>query len=102
MSKADREHMARVAALGCIVCRTRGMGETPAEVHHIRDGYGSGQRAPHTETLPLCAVHHRLGDGTAAYKGQYGYHWSPALFEGTYGAERELLEKVREMLNGND
>lgn len=30
--------MARVAALGCVVCRNLGFGPTPAAVHHIHAG----------------------------------------------------------------
>jgi len=101
MNKADREHLENLVALGCIACRTKGLGHTYPEIHHPRAGQGASQRAPHSEAIPLCPIHHRLGDGTAAYKGQYGYHWSPSLFEGTYGTERELLAKTKELLNGN-
>jgi hypothetical protein len=58
-SAADKRHLSRVAALGCIICRNGNLGDTPAEIHHIREGYGRGQRAPHTETLPLCPIHSR-------------------------------------------
>lgn len=94
----DQEHMANVAALGCIVCRNEHLGESPAEVHHIRDGYGKGQRAPHTETLPLCALHHRIADGREKYRRQIAFHQSPAEFTRRYGSERELLEQVRRLL----
>ena len=41
MKKADSLHLSRVAALGCIVCRNQNLGETPAEIHHIRTGQGA-------------------------------------------------------------
>ena len=92
MTRADREHLSRVAELGCIVCRNLGIGYSPAVVHHIRDGYGVGQRAPHTETIPLCPAHH----------DQHGYgvsfHSGPALWQEKFGTERGLLEQVRGLL----
>ena len=94
MNKRDKAHLNRVAEMGCCVCRNEGLGASPAEIHHIRTGYGVSQRAPHTEVLPLCYVHHRSKAG-----GQIGYHYSPAEFEARYGTELELLEQVRGMLS---
>lgn len=47
--------MGRVAAIGCIACALLGFGETPAQVHHIREG-----RIARNDylTLPLCEPHH--------------------------------------------
>lgn len=55
--------MGRVAGLGCILCRELGYGQTPAEVHHIRDGQGAAQRASDYLTVPLCPEHHRGNAG---------------------------------------
>lgn len=99
MKESDKNHLSRVAEIGCVVCKNEGFGNTPAAIHHIRDGYGRGQRAPHSETLPLCPAHHQHGDGTPKYKGQVGYHFNPKAFEKKYGTERELLEQVRRILN---
>jgi hypothetical protein len=52
-TKAEKEHMGRVAALSCVVCRNLGLGESPAEVHHIGNGT-MGKRASNHETIPLC------------------------------------------------
>ena len=41
---AEQAYMDRVAALGCVVCRLQGLGPTPAQVHHIREGQGGAQR----------------------------------------------------------
>lgn len=60
---SERIHMGKVAAQGCVLCRRLGLGETPAEVHHIREGRGMGQRATHFLTIPLCPEHHRGGNG---------------------------------------
>ena len=76
--KQSRIHLSMVAALPCIVCGSR-----PVEVHHIRNGYGMGQRASDLETLPLCPAHHRTGPDA--------FHAGPRSFEARFGTERELL-----------
>jgi hypothetical protein len=76
---AQKRHMGRVAELGCIVC------SSPAEVHHIRTGYGGGQRAPHELTIPLCLDHHR---------GDFSIHKSKRQFENIYGSELDLLAQT--------
>ena len=74
---------------GCVACWIEGYGPTPPEIHHIREGYGMGQRAPDEETIPLCPQHHRYG------KGRYpGIHSDPANFKKRYGSEKQLLESV--------
>lgn len=100
-TKSEKEHIGAVAALGCIVCINQRFGQTPAEIHHIREGYGKGQRAPHDETIPLCPAHHRVGDGRGEYKGEIGFHYSPIIFRARYGTERELLEQVRRKLRAS-
>ena len=91
--KRNKKHLDRVAALGCIVCAVfhnrRGV---PATIHHIRDGYGMGQRAPDEETLPLCPAHHQTGGYGVAY------HAGRKAWIERYAPERELLEMVRERL----
>ena len=56
MSIAEKRHMGKVAAVGCIACIRLGLGETPCHVHHIREG-----RIARTDTLTigLCPEHHR-------------------------------------------
>ena len=54
-----RDHMERVASLGCILCMDKGY--VPAEVHHIGD---TADRSDWL-TIPLCAEHHR---------GRSGFH----------------------------
>ena len=88
MTKDERAHMSKVAALGCVVCRNLGYGETPAALHHIRAGQGMSQRASHFQVLPLCGAHHQTGGyGVAIHCGQK--EW-----ESRYGTEIELLEQV--------
>lgn len=69
--------MGRVAGLGCILCRHLELGETPAEVHHIRDGAGAGRKNSDFLAVPLCPEHHRgssglHGLGTKGFATRYG------------------------------
>jgi len=80
-NKAEREHLAAVAELGCIICGR------PAECHHIA---GHGVRASHYETIPLCPDHHR-NSADAVHSGRRS-------FEAKYGTERELLAKTLNLL----
>lgn len=90
---AERRHLDAVAALGCIVCDVfHNRPGTPATIHHIRDGYGMGQRAPDAETIPLCGVHHQTGGHGVAY------HAGAETWVERYAPERELLELVRQRL----
>ncbi len=83
VTRFESDHMNRVAALGCIICRR------PAEIHHLP---GHGIRASHYDTIPLCAEHHRNGNiGTAVHSGRRS-------FEANFGTERELLAKVNKLL----
>lgn len=81
--------MARVADLGCIVCRKLGHHDTPAMLHHPRSGTGWG-RASHMDVLPLCYFHHQGAEGihTLGSKAWARKYWT----------EAELLEDVRTLL----
>ena len=91
-TKAERDHMGAVAALGCVVCRNLGFGPSPAEVHHIGNGT-LGKKASNYETIALCPSHHRNGGhGVAVHAGR-------KTFEANYGTERQLLEQTRRELD---
>ncbi len=92
-TKAEKEYMGRIASMGCVICRNLGLGESPAEVHHIGNGT-MGKRASNYETIPLCPAHHRTGGhGVAVHAGR-------KAFEAKYGTESELLEQTRRELDG--
>ena len=84
-TKLEREHLDKVSQLGCICCGAI------AEIHHIRDKVGMGRRSSHFETLPLCPIHHRLGKDSI--------HLGKKNFIKKFKNERELLKKVREILD---
>lgn len=91
-TKAESEHMGRVADLGCLPCLNNGMPGTPAECHHIRHQIGAGRRSSHFQTIPLCPEHHRLGAyGVAIHAGKRAW-------EKIYGTELQLLEQTRQLL----
>lgn len=76
-TKAEREYMSAQADAGCILCRFLGLGNTPAEIHHLRYGVGAGQRNSNLMAIPLCPEHHR---------GRTGYHGlGRREFERQYG-----------------
>ena len=86
-TKAEKEHMARVADLGCIIC-----GNNYCEIHHITTLRGFGGRSKHTEVLPLCFLHHRGGQrGVALHEGI-------KTWEEKHGTQIELLEKVNQQI----
>lgn len=87
-----KRHMGKVAALGCIVCRNAGNLDVPAEVHHIKEECGAGQRQSPFLTIPLCTEHHRNGG-----KG-VSYHAGFREFERLYGTELDLLAQTIELL----
>ncbi|MBD1412903.1 MULTISPECIES: Ref family recombination enhancement nuclease [Burkholderia] len=91
-TRAEKEYLGRVAALGCAVCRRLGLGETPAIVHHQRTGQGWG-RASHYRTCPLCPPHHQ-------HSG-FGVHdMGRPQFEAMYGfSEVDLVEETRQTLS---
>ncbi|EGT0647627.1 DUF968 domain-containing protein [Citrobacter braakii] len=87
-NKSEKLHLSRVAGLGCIVCKNLKLGETPADIHHIRTGQGVGQRADNFKVIPLCSIHHRQGGhGIAIHAGRQSW-------ENNFGTETELLVQV--------
>lgn len=88
ISAADRAHLAAVAALPCVICWKPG----PSEVHHVICGRYSQRRAPHTQTIPLCAECHRIGPNAI--------HENKTAWVERNGADHEFLPLVADMLAG--
>ncbi len=92
MTKAEKAHLSPVAALGCIVCRNLQLGESPAEIHHVRSEQVS---APITFTQFLFAHFTTARAATAllctldARPGKK-----------RYGSEQGLLAQINAELGG--
>jgi hypothetical protein len=85
-TKAEKQHYAKVANLGCSLCRYLGYGESPPELHHIRRA-GKRTNAP---VIPLCPEHHR---------GNTGIHgMGRKAFEREYKVTEEQLLELTEKL----
>lgn len=92
--KAEREHMGRVAALGCIACLNLGHPGTPAEVHHLKEGNGTSVKASNYRVIPLCPYHHRTGGFGNAY------HTNGPEWEKRHGLQVNLLAQTEGLLAG--
>lgn len=86
MKRDEREHLSRLAGLGCLVCRRlHGPHDPgPVEIHHRRAGTGAGRRSSHYDAMPLCPEHHRgskglHGLGTKGFAKFYGFDESDLL-----------------------
>lgn len=93
MKKAEKEHLKKVAELGCIVCANMGYHGAPAEIHHVRFNQGLAQRASNFDVIPLCFMHHRGGGYRVAI------HAGKKAFEARFGTEQQLLEQVKNALS---
>ncbi len=91
-SAAGKRHMGRVAGIGCILCRHIGEADTPAEVHHLREGRGASQRGSDWLTVPLCPEHHRGNSGIHGL-GRKGFETRYKL------SELDLLAMTMEVLS---
>ena len=75
--------LGRVAALGCVVCKSLGV-SSPAIVHHLT-GHpyrGIGRKASDAFTIPLCPSHHDM------------LHRGIGTFERQFGTQTELLART--------
>jgi hypothetical protein len=94
-TKAEKAHMNRVAEIGCIACRKVGFYGTPAELHHIRETAGMGQRSDADEVIPLCPAHHR----GIMHPAVPSIHLARKAFMRQFGKEADLVGEVNEILN---
>lgn len=88
---AERTHMGKVKRLKCVLCTALGLTQSsPTDVHHIREGQGGAQRAPHRLTVALCH------DG--CHQGPHGIHGDRALLRQAKCTELDLLALTLEAL----
>jgi hypothetical protein len=95
-TKAQKERIARVLALGCCICGLETHG-SPLEVHHLISG---GKRMGHDFTVCLCRYHHR-GIG---YHRRLMIDRGPSLAHGSklfteaYGSQQNLWMRTQTRL----
>lgn len=89
MTLAAKRHLARVAAIGCVVCQRLYGEPAAAQVHHIREG-----RIARSDflTLPLCEQHH-LGTKMSVHFAKLNLLRALKI-----GSEFDLLADVIELL----
>ena len=100
MTKDEKLWIADAVSLGCLPCRMSGLGPTPAEYHHKRQGQGAGRRASHYDGFPACPAHHR---GTQ-HPQIPSIHLDKARFIRQFGTESALVEQTKrdaEVLHSN-
>lgn len=91
-TKIQKDEYAQLARYGCILCKqleVRNIDDSPTEMHHIRRFGGKRSLAP---VIPLCAIHHRLGNSAVHQLGHKGF----AKYWGF--SEEDLLKKVNDLL----
>ncbi len=82
-TKREKEHLARVAALDCVLCKALGMPQQGRTcVHHVRDGQGMAQRSSHWLTVALCE---------SCHQGPSGAHGDRSLLRAAKLTEIDLL-----------
>jgi rubredoxin len=91
-TKEEKEWMDKISEFGCIICKLFYDCHTPPEIHHI-DGKTKPQA--HLMTLPLCYKHHREGANNEMYVSRHPFKKE---FEKRYGRQKDLLQKLRELL----
>ena len=69
-----------------------GYPDTPAEIHHIKNGAGIGKKTNYLDSIPLCPYHHRTS--------KESYHFSPKAFTEKWGTQQELAQETKDMLYG--
>ena len=86
--RKNKAYLDRLASFGCYCCRVDHGVETPAMIHHIRQGMGMSQRAPDIGgTIPLCYAHHQSGEN-----GAIAFHRNPKAWREKYGSEKDIAD----------
>lgn len=95
--QAGLAHMAKVAAMPCVICWEWSMKQlSETKVHHCIHGRFSAKKAPDTATLPLCDGHHQGEfDGS-----KIALHREPDEWKRRYGEDTHWLNWVTARLEG--
>jgi hypothetical protein len=88
---AEKLHMSRVAALGCVLCARLGVPQSgKTDVHHVREEQGGAQRAPNWLVAALCHG--------GCHQGPHGIHGDRSLLRQAKCTELDLLAWTLEAL----
>ncbi len=68
MSAKGKRWMGKVAKIPCVLCAYQGLGESPAQVHHLKMGTGASDRASDMLVIALCYEHHLGASGVHMLK----------------------------------
>ena len=90
-TKAEKQYYAKVARLGCMLCKKLGheTQDVGCELHHIRRGNIPRNKAP---VIGLCPAHHRGSNTSIHGMGRKRFEREYAI------TEEELLEQTKELL----
>ena len=90
-TKAEKQYYAKVARLGCMLCKKLGYEtqDVGCELHHIRRGNIPRNQAP---VIGLCPAHHRGSNTSIHGMGRKRFEREYAI------TEEELLEQTKELL----
>lgn len=91
-TKAEKQHLDRLQALGCALARFKFGEYMEAEIHHLRTGTGAGRKSSHFDAIPLSPHFHRLSNEALHVMGRKAWE----RFHGV--TELELLAKTRELV----
>ena len=90
-TKAEKQYYAKVARLGCMLCKKLGYEtqDVGCELHHIRRGNIPRSQAP---VIGLCPAHHRGSNTSIHGMGRKRFEREYAI------TEEELLEQTKKLL----
>ena len=90
-TKAEKQYYAKVARLGCMLCKKLGYEtqDVGCELHHIRRGNIPRNQAP---VIGLCPAHHRGSNTSIHGMGRKRFEQEYAI------TEEELLEQTKKLL----
>jgi hypothetical protein len=99
------KHLNFVRSCPCIVCMNEGLGETPANAHHLTRNPWTGltngisQKSDDWVVIPLCELHHQGNMVGYTQSKHVALHKDIKAFEERYGTEKELFFQFIEEYN---
>lgn len=94
----DKEHLAKLHDIPCVVCNKFHLKQTSRTVAHHFIGMGLGKKASDLLTLSLCEYHHTGTREEGCKDAIHSISISLKAWEEKFGTQKELLEEVKELL----